>query len=245
MILQKIASAIRRQDWFQVVIEVLIVIVGIFLGLQVTEWNDDRQDRIQEEEYLTRLHGDIAKSAALNENVIEVRLIENTRLENAIENLKVCALADADKDDFASAMYKLAKYLPPMLANSAFDELTSTGKFQTIKNVELRSAISELYQSMDSIKSTDEKMSQRVVPHVVFVERFFSYDIDKDNIGVDDISWDQMEINFDVLCQNNEVHRALSVINTYMIIVRNLGKQTVARQRAVLTQIEAELGKFQ
>ena len=42
MILQKLASAIRRQDWFQVVIEVLIVIVGIFLGLQVQSWYDSQ-----------------------------------------------------------------------------------------------------------------------------------------------------------------------------------------------------------
>ncbi|MBT6033465.1 MAG: hypothetical protein HOH19_12890, partial [Kordiimonadaceae bacterium] len=42
MILQKIAQAIRQQDWFQVTIEIIIVVIGIFLGLQVTEWSDRR-----------------------------------------------------------------------------------------------------------------------------------------------------------------------------------------------------------
>jgi len=39
MMLQRMAQALKRQDWFQVTIEVLIVVIGIFLGLQVTKWN--------------------------------------------------------------------------------------------------------------------------------------------------------------------------------------------------------------
>lgn len=59
MILQKLASAIRRQDWFQVLIEVLIVIVGLYLGLQVTQWSDDRADRQRESDYLDQLHTEV------------------------------------------------------------------------------------------------------------------------------------------------------------------------------------------
>lgn len=37
MILQRIAQSIRKQDWFAVAIEFVIVVSGIFVGLQVTE----------------------------------------------------------------------------------------------------------------------------------------------------------------------------------------------------------------
>ncbi len=60
MILPKIAQAIRRQDWFQVTVEILIVVIGIFLGLQVTEWSDQRKERIEEQLYISRLHSDMA-----------------------------------------------------------------------------------------------------------------------------------------------------------------------------------------
>ena len=49
MILQKLVQDIRKQDWFQVTIEVLIVIVGIFLGLHVQSWYEASQ-AIDEEE---------------------------------------------------------------------------------------------------------------------------------------------------------------------------------------------------
>jgi len=44
MILNRIANAIRKQDWFTVLLEFVIVVFGIFVGLQATEWEQERQD---------------------------------------------------------------------------------------------------------------------------------------------------------------------------------------------------------
>jgi hypothetical protein len=43
MILRRLAEVFRRQDWIAVLLEVLIVVVGIFVGLQVNDWNEDRK----------------------------------------------------------------------------------------------------------------------------------------------------------------------------------------------------------
>ena len=45
MILRTLADALREQNWFTVALEVLIVVVGIFIGLQVDDWNSARIDR--------------------------------------------------------------------------------------------------------------------------------------------------------------------------------------------------------
>ena len=39
MILRRLTTALRKQDWFTVVIETLIVVLGVFLGLQVNNWS--------------------------------------------------------------------------------------------------------------------------------------------------------------------------------------------------------------
>jgi hypothetical protein len=52
MILQRISKALRQQDWFTVVIETLIVVFGVFIGLQVNNWNESRQDQQRETRYL-------------------------------------------------------------------------------------------------------------------------------------------------------------------------------------------------
>jgi hypothetical protein len=46
--LARIAQRLRAHDWFAAAIEVAIVVLGIFLGFQVTQWNEQRQNRARE-----------------------------------------------------------------------------------------------------------------------------------------------------------------------------------------------------
>ena len=58
MLLRRFTQHIKEQNWFAVGLDVLVVIVGIFLGMQVTEWNDAINDRDVEQVYLKRLMAD-------------------------------------------------------------------------------------------------------------------------------------------------------------------------------------------
>ncbi len=62
MILQRLATSIRKQDWFTVLIETLIVVFGVFIGLQLGNWNDARTLRAQETELLHELRQEIETS---------------------------------------------------------------------------------------------------------------------------------------------------------------------------------------
>ena len=42
MILRRLTDSFRKQDWFTVAVETLIVVLGVFLGLQVNNWNAAR-----------------------------------------------------------------------------------------------------------------------------------------------------------------------------------------------------------
>ena len=45
MILSRIARHMKQQHWTGVLIELVIVVVGVFLGLQAQNWNQARADR--------------------------------------------------------------------------------------------------------------------------------------------------------------------------------------------------------
>jgi hypothetical protein len=42
MILTRLTAHLRSQNWFAVVLEFIIVAVGVVMGLQVSNWNDNR-----------------------------------------------------------------------------------------------------------------------------------------------------------------------------------------------------------
>lgn len=45
MIYRRVAARLRAQDWLAIMIEVAIVVVGVFIGTQVSNWNEDRLAR--------------------------------------------------------------------------------------------------------------------------------------------------------------------------------------------------------
>ncbi|MGB3627654.1 MAG: hypothetical protein WA989_17630, partial [Henriciella sp.] len=73
MILQRLATSIRKQDWFTVLIETLIVVLGVFLGIQLGNWNVEHERRAEEVAYLTRLHGEVVDLLDTRAGIVDPR----------------------------------------------------------------------------------------------------------------------------------------------------------------------------
>ena len=72
--LPPIYSVLRAGTENQIVIEVLIVIVGIFLGLQVQSWNEERLDQKAGELYLAQIIEDLKYDLVVTEGILKVAL---------------------------------------------------------------------------------------------------------------------------------------------------------------------------
>ena len=59
MILRRLSTSIRKQGWFAVIIETLIVVFGVFIGLQVNNWNNALGDRQSETQILRDVATDL------------------------------------------------------------------------------------------------------------------------------------------------------------------------------------------
>ncbi|MCR9266507.1 MAG: hypothetical protein NXI03_02970, partial [Alphaproteobacteria bacterium] len=59
MILSRISRALKDQNWLAVGIEFVIVILGVVIGFQISNWNQVQSDRRGETELLRRLHNDL------------------------------------------------------------------------------------------------------------------------------------------------------------------------------------------
>tara|TARA_R110000796_G_scaffold13951_1_gene44884 strand:- start:157 stop:525 length:369 start_codon:yes stop_codon:yes gene_type:complete len=62
MILRRLTTALRKQDWFTVLIETLIVVLGVFLGIQLGNWNEARAAEQRRDEIIEALATDLADS---------------------------------------------------------------------------------------------------------------------------------------------------------------------------------------
>ena len=42
MIYKRVGARLKAQDWLAIAIELIIVVAGVFIGMQVSNWNADR-----------------------------------------------------------------------------------------------------------------------------------------------------------------------------------------------------------
>ncbi len=166
MILHRMASAIKNRDWSQIITEILIVVIGIFIGLQVDDWNTARQERAEGEEYLERLYQDLKFDAAHFEqleldvgtkqyslNIVED--IVNTGDLNWSGNITFSLIGEntvevrqeANIDLFGAIEYSTVYgWSFPNVRTTTFVDLQNSGNLAIIDNNDLRYAISFYYE---------------------------------------------------------------------------------------------------
>lgn len=55
MLLRRITKHVKAQNRFAVGLDFVIVVLGVFVGLQVQDWNDSRKERVEESVLMVRL----------------------------------------------------------------------------------------------------------------------------------------------------------------------------------------------
>ncbi len=223
MILRRFMKHITDQNWFAVGLDVIVVIVGIFLGLQVQAWYEDRADRTEERVYLNRLHLEIEElSGPVNEYYNErLKVLANLKSASDVLQNKESNLTMTQAHCAALAVSHV--YTNRFVQLPSLNELLSSGKLGILKNEVLRNLISRYTLRLQSTTSllanlqSDQLDISRDYPEIIKLD---SYMI---NSGVDGQS---TTCNFDLMKTNISFNNAL-VGNTsrYIFFVRYLTDQ--------------------
>ena len=241
MILRRLTTALRNQDWFTVGVETLIVVFGVFIGLQVNNWNAEREARNGERRYLERLREDVAVSIEQNEWRLSFMERQDRYSTLALERLEHCTIPPEDRDAFANALYHVGKSLPPVLIRGVIDELNATGNFQIIQNDQLREAITRATEAIETSDLVFSTTLMRGTPHVTYVESQLEYRISGARSGADDIAWGDIRFDLETLCADQRFRSALSLSRAYVNDMTNSVTRARDQQSVLLGMIEADL----
>jgi len=86
MILRRVIGHFRRQEWTAIAIDFVIVVVGVFVGLQVNNWNEARAERVREAAHLAGLAQDIRADIADIDEINRVSALRMSALGYLLEN---------------------------------------------------------------------------------------------------------------------------------------------------------------
>ncbi len=158
MIPRRIAEHVRSQNWFAVAIDLAIVVLGVFIGLQVSNWNADRHDRALGKDYIARLTTDIELEDNLWRYAIDYYTTARNYGAEALAGFK----ADPATLDgrFLVAIYQASQIWYAAPNRATFGELQSTGRIDTLSDPSLRAALANHYVRADQTLYTLQQTSQ-------------------------------------------------------------------------------------
>ena len=141
----KLVRRLREHDWLAASIELVIVVVGILVALQVSNWNQERVDRERGERFARRLHAELLSDiVSMDEAVRFWRQVTDYGLA-AMNYSEHGTLVDGNNWKTVLAYYQASQLFPFELEDTAFVEMRDTGELALIADESLRKRTADYY----------------------------------------------------------------------------------------------------
>ena len=153
MVRQRVIQQLKNQQWVAVGIELVIVVLGVFIGLQASNWNQERASARQGAILAERLKADLRHEDWVYQYLIDYnrQVLKNAeQAESALEGNTTLS----DEALLVNA-YRATQYKQPLRRRSTYDELISTGTIGLILDEKLRDTAMRLYNL-----TTEENMAR-------------------------------------------------------------------------------------
>ncbi len=152
MILRRVIQHVRNQEWTAIAIDLVIVVVGVYIGIQAQAWNAERENRNIENQYLLNLHDEILNMIDDDSERVAAEQDELEAMKSVVKQLagpseEMLLSMDHCNAITWSHIFVGRVFVPPTIA-----ELISTGRLQLIESNALRSEIVSFSQAIEGYR---------------------------------------------------------------------------------------------
>lgn len=142
--------------------EILLVVIGILIALQINNWNENRKDRNEELTALKDLKEEFQSNLKDVDSLLAFKERHASMWENYLNKISNKTLSDDERSIVRPTMGSRVFEI----SNSMLNSLLATGKIDKIKNDSLRNVLSN-WNDMLTFERKPEKL------HDLFVQREF------------------------------------------------------------------------
>ena len=147
MILRHVREHAAHHNWFAVTIDLLIVVIGVFVGTQASNWNQARLERQQAREYRTMLRADLGTNL---KNLANRKQYYQWVRNEALATLAALGRPAGQLDErFLIHAYQSSQTLPWGLKRNTYDQILSTGAMSKLGSPTLRDEVANYYVGAD------------------------------------------------------------------------------------------------
>ena len=155
MVLARISSAFRRQDWFTVGIEFVLLVGGILFALYLDNLNQQRKDQGLYKQYLEQLVEDLQMDVSEAKDVIERTYILDEMAEYLLDVIDAGTETGVEPGRLIRATLTSGYVNLPQSNRQTFEELINTGNLRLFKDTALKRLITGHYAATERGRQWD------------------------------------------------------------------------------------------
>ena len=143
MAIRRFREHVADQNWFAVLIDIGIVVIGVFLGTQANNWNEARIERAAAAGYRREIIADL--------KVNQIDLAARQSYSRAVRDHALAALAVVEAPAKAGGVaflvdaYQASQTWARPIVRTAYDEMIGAGLSRSMGDQETRSRLTAYY----------------------------------------------------------------------------------------------------
>lgn len=237
MLLRRVISHFRKQEWTAIAIDFLIVVLGVFVGLQVSNWNEAQRSKGQAERLLVRLESDLIEMRGTVEDQRQIYRQSSSALDAFIRSLEEGEAMDAA--GVKETMTRIVNARLPPRPPLSFDEMLSAGRLDLIADTGIRDALRKFARTADINERASGFLAMEYTRASSELNRYLTYartpgeSVDENFVTVKSVDTERM-------WKNEEGRMALDNLFIFHTNMQALSENTLVSIDTVLAAIKEE-----
>ncbi|MBL4617817.1 MAG: hypothetical protein JKY46_08975 [Robiginitomaculum sp.] len=252
MILRRVIKHVRNQEWTAIVIDFFIVVFGVFVGLQVQQWNESRVDEGRAKAYLSRAQNDL--NADLFDYQIRLDFWEQVSDygTSGLDYVSTGQVGNSTYWQLLLAFFHASQVAEFNTTRTTYDELTSSGEQNLITNVKIRDALANYYSEAGNATFTERPKYRENVRGIIPISvqsYIWENCYNSDEVGVQEllncstpIAPHRAEEIVNMIAGNTELMAELRYWMSTMTVATLIAHTRMKLANEMLVLIETELG---
>jgi hypothetical protein len=145
MILRRVIDHFRKQEWTAIFLDFLIVVFGVFIGMQVNNWNAARVDRVRAHEFLERIGADLDADIATYDDRLSFWAKVADYGAKGLAYAETGDAKGASQWDLLLAYFQSSQVAEYFTTQPTYDELKSAGEIGLVADTGLRNDLAQYY----------------------------------------------------------------------------------------------------
>lgn len=141
--------------------EIILVVIGILIALQINNWNENRKNRLLEQQLLKALLIEFETNLV---NLDQVIGFNDSNIKNSVSLGQYTgpALPEFNEKELSELMVGIFKIEPRFMpSQGTVMEVINSGKLSVLSDAKLRKALSDWQSTLESVKRQEDYVVER------------------------------------------------------------------------------------